>query len=635
MKMQQLLKARFKSLLLTIFFILGMQTVSLAQDEFITTWQTSTENQQVVIYTFSGETYNYTIDWGDGTIDTNVTGNKSHTYATTVIHTVKISGTYPRITFNYPNHNSNASRIKSIEHWGINSWTSMNSAFAGCSNIVNNADDIPDLSGVTDMSSMFRDAIDIGKGTATNWNSWDTAKVTDMSYLFMEAKSFNKDISNWNTSEVTNMRRMFSNARIFNQNIGNWNTAKVTNMNTMFGDARVFNQNIGNWNTAKVTTMYAMFSGANVFNQDIGGWNTSAVTTMAFMFYDSKIFNQDIGSWNTSAVTTMRSMFNLASNFNQNINAWNTESVTSMDFMFYKARDFNQSLNSWNTSAVTSMYSMFYLASSFNGAIGDWDTSKVKYMRQMFRNAPHFNQDISAWNTSSVTLTNFMFYQAFTFNQDLSNWDMSNNKDMESMFHGTQVFNQNISTWNTENVANMESMFIGAIAFDQNIGTWNVSSVTKMTNMFNGVTLSPENYDALLIGWSAQTLKNNVTFSGGNSKYCSENAQNARTNIINTYGWTIHDLGLSVGCTALSVNDYNLDKSIVLYPNAVKEVLTIKSDNLLQKIILRDINGRVIVQVLLDNQKEKTISVSTFASGIYFAKIISDKGQLVKKIIKQ
>jgi surface protein len=663
MKAQQVVKARFKTLLITIFLLFGLQTVSLAQNEFITTWETTLINQEITIPTFSGETYNYTVDWGDGVAVNNITGDATHTYATAGLYTVKISGTFPRIYFN---SNSSVTRyryIKSIEHWGTNSWTSMNSAFEGCSNIVNNADDVPDLSGVTDMSSMFKVGIDgseLGKGTATNWNSWDTSKVTNMSSLFYQAKNFNKDIGNWNTAKVTDMNRLFFSAIKFNQDISNWNTGEVTDMQSMFGSARLFNQNIGTWNTAKVTNMKFMFFRANnfngtidswntasvttmefmfreayVFNQSLNSWNTATVTTMEQMFYLAKVFNKDIGSWDTSAVTTMAGMFGHAYNFNQDIDTWNTSAVINMSAMFYKARDFNQSLNSWNTSKVTNMNSMFKDAPSFNGSIGNWDTSKVTYMVEMFRNAPKFNQDISTWNTSSLIGSGFMFFEAFAFNQNLSNWNMSNNTYMSNMFYGAMVFNQNISGWNTAKVTDMNSMFIGAIAFDQNVGTWNVSSVTKMTNMFNGVTLSKDNYDALLIGWSAQTLKNNVTFSGGNSKYCSENAQNARTNIINTYGWTIHDLGLSVGCTVLSVNDYNLDKSIVLYPNAVKEVLTIKSDNLLQKIILRDINGRVIVQVLLDNQKEKTISVSTFASGIYFAKIISDKGQLVKKIIKQ
>ena len=43
---------------------------------------------------------------------------------------------------------------------------------------------------------------------------------------------------------------MFGYASAFNQNIDSWNTANVTDMGWMFRDAFAFNQNIGSWNTA-------------------------------------------------------------------------------------------------------------------------------------------------------------------------------------------------------------------------------------------------------------------------------------------------------------------------------------------------------------------------------------------------
>ena len=52
-------------------------------------------------------------------------------------------------------------------------------------------------------------------------NIQDTSQVTDMSYMFYYASSFNQPIGNWDTSGVTDMTAMFYGARSFNQPISN------------------------------------------------------------------------------------------------------------------------------------------------------------------------------------------------------------------------------------------------------------------------------------------------------------------------------------------------------------------------------------------------------------------------------
>ncbi|SFV88125.1 Prolipoprotein Q [hydrothermal vent metagenome] len=109
------------------------------------------------------------------------------------------------------------------------------------------------------------------------------------------------------------MTLMFEGATIFNQNIntnGNaWNTAAVTNMRYMFSDAKAFNQNISGWSTGSVTSMLSMFNGATVFNQNISTWNTNSVSDMKEMFKDATAFNQDLGRWNISSLTKAATMF--------------------------------------------------------------------------------------------------------------------------------------------------------------------------------------------------------------------------------------------------------------------------------------------------------------------------------------
>jgi surface protein len=54
--------------------------------------------------------------------------------------------------------------------------------------------------------------------------------------------------------------------------------SNVTDMSFAFSNATSFNQNISSWNTAAVTTMNSLFNGATSFDQDLSGWNVAAVT---------------------------------------------------------------------------------------------------------------------------------------------------------------------------------------------------------------------------------------------------------------------------------------------------------------------------------------------------------------------
>merc|ERR1711935_84317 len=74
---------------------------------------------------------------------------------------------------------------------------------------------------------------------------------------------------------------MFANAEAFNQPLS-FDTSKVTTMSWMVASARAFNQPLS-FDTSKVTTMWGMFGGASAFNQPLS-FDTSEVTTMDRMF---------------------------------------------------------------------------------------------------------------------------------------------------------------------------------------------------------------------------------------------------------------------------------------------------------------------------------------------------------------
>ncbi|MHA1675473.1 MAG: BspA family leucine-rich repeat surface protein [Promethearchaeota archaeon] len=147
----------------------------------------------------------------------------------------------------------------------------------------------------------------------------------------------------------------------------------------------------------------------------------------------------------------------------------------------------------------------------------------------------------------------------------MGGWNVSSVSDMESMFDGATSFNQDIGGWDVSSVTYMKSMFFEATSFNQNIGGWNVSSVTDMRWMFDGATLSIDNYDSLLIGWSKLNLQNGVTFDGGNSQYSNGTAADARQKIIDDFGWSISDGGIDSTSTTTSSSSGVPNKGIPGY----------------------------------------------------------------------
>ncbi|ORU94767.1 MAG: hypothetical protein A6F72_09185, partial [Cycloclasticus sp. symbiont of Poecilosclerida sp. N] len=352
--------------------------------QFITIWRVLAGDT----LTFPGEG-NYTINWGDNTPTKRVSSATDHTYTNKGDYQIVVSRGITRFNLD---GGEDKEKLIDIRQWGSAEWRSMEGAFRGASAMTMSADDIPVLTEVGSMQSMFHDATD-----------------------------FNGDISGWTVDSVTDMSFMFLNGLAFNQNIGNWNVVNVRNMDGMFANTP-FNGDISSWNVTNVSNMSGMFSSATAFNQNIGGWNVAGVMDMSSMFFGASAFTKYIGDWNVAEVTTMENMFNLASAFNQDISGWKVGKVTTMEGMFSGARAFNQNIGSWKVGTVTTMSNMFFGAIVFDGNIGSWNVKSVTNMNNMFTFADAFNQDISGWNVRRATNMFNMFNSAATFSQNLGPW---------------------------------------------------------------------------------------------------------------------------------------------------------------------------------------------------------------------
>jgi len=82
----------------------------------------------------------------------------------------------------------------------------------------------------------------------------------------------------------------------------------------------------------------------------------------------------------------------------------------------------------------------------------------------------------------------------------------------------------------------------------------------------------------------------------------------------------------------LSVKDEQLKQAITIYPNPFSEILTIDSKVPLKKVEIFSMLGQKIKEINLGFKSISTISLS---QGIYLVKIQSEKGIIVKKLIKK
>ena len=85
---------------------------------------------------------------------------------------------------------------------------------------------------------------------------------------------------------------------------------------------------------------------------------------------------------------------------------------------------------------------------------------------------------------------------------------------------------------------------------------------------------------------------------------------------------------------ALSNPDYETDASISVYPNPSKGNVNINCNNTIKSVQLFDVQGRLLETDLI-NQTSAVIDISGKSNGVYFLKIISDKGIKVEKIVRE
>ena len=517
--------------------------------QFITTWKTNnagtSTSTQIRIPT-TGTGYACTVDWGDGTSDS-YSGTAPvmlHTYPSAGTYTVKISGTFPRMSFN-----SGGDRLKllTIEYWGTGIWSgSMVLAFQSCTNLKINAPDVPNFAAVTNMSLMFNGCSSL---TSINVSGWNTSNVISIEEMFSSCTSLSSatGFNTWNLSNCTSITRngysgMFQSCTSLQSlDLSGWDLRKVTYIGNgpytglFYNCTALKNLNVSNWllNTTSSVILTSTFYNCTSLSAITGldTWNTSKVTSTQNMFYFNKLISLDLSNWNMSANTNMSLMFNGCSSLKSiNLTGWSNKltNITSTQQMFQSCTVLSSitGTQNWDLSKVTSISNMFNYcnnltsldlsgwnlsactsigSSQYDGVFASTGLKDINVSNWILNTTTNYslinifgtNSQLSAitglntWNTSKATSTQYMFQNCNKLiSLDLNNWNMSANTNMSLMFLSCSTLKSvNTTGWvlNTNTTYSMTSMFSVCTSLTgiTGIENWNNNKSNSMLSMFN------------------------------------------------------------------------------------------------------------------------------------------------------
>jgi len=541
----------------------------------------------IPISTSSSLSYNYYVDWGDGTVNTEQTSDASHTYANStgadVVYNISIYGEFPAIEFYSDSSDStNDHMITQITSWGDIEWETFNQAFWGCSNLtIASGAGAPDLSNVSSLFRTFRGCSSLNSDGG--WENWNTGTITTMVETFDGCTNFNGDVSSWDTSNVTNMVSLFLSCHNFNQDIGNWNVSKVTNMQYMFAQAYAFNQDITSWDTGEVKNMYETFRNADSFDYSLDNWDITSVTDMRNIFYQNDgmsvtSFDATIIGWDTDdsgvsgdgvddipeyvdlgilalyhcssgdAIADLTTNYHWIINSNFSYDCGFTFEVTvppgGSQFPIITNPNYTYDYDvDWGNGVTTSNHTS-ETGTYFANSTGTDKMYTVKVIGTFpaiyYNNDGTYNKMISkiiSWGDIKWESLEGAFYGAsnLTIDAGAGAPNLTNTASLYQTFKGCTSLNSDgdWEIWDTSTITNMQETFAQCDSFNGDISNWNTRNVTKMRELLNDCSA----FDKRLEYWDLTSLTDLYDIFNGVSTMSVDNYD---ATII---GWAIDSSG--------------------------------------------------------------------------------------------
>ena len=84
--------------------------------------------------------------------------------------------------------------------------------------------------------------------------------------------------------------------------------------------------------------------------------------------------------------------------------------------------------------------------------------------------------------------------------------------------------------------------------------------------------------------------------------------------------------------TNIIKNEYEFN--IAIYPNPVENELFLATELQVKEIAIYDIYGRTVSQHVNMSTRRQVVNVADLEAGVYFMKVVTNEGKVVKRFIK-
>lgn len=147
--------------------------------------------------------------------------------------------------------------------------------------------------------------------------------------------------------------------------------------------------------------------------------------------------------------------------------------------------------------------------------------------------------------------------------------------------------------------------------------TWDIAENATSYNVY---------YNGELLKGNIRTRQYNIINLEPNTEYCYT--------VSSSNGDVESDQCEPVCTSTLGDGIEEIISSFNVYPNPVNDKLFIETEVEIEEVIVYTITGVIVGQQSIVNSQQSTIDVTNLNSGIYFVKVVTENGEVVKRIIK-